>query len=185
MAKTDAKPTPATKSPQATNVVPLPAAPAERRPSEKVMAFVKKHPVLTVVGAVAAGGVVSVLIPRKVSKKALSRVTSLAETVGASAMLFGRDAADKAREMGHSAKHQSVDLGHKAEHAGHETALLLEKYGLAAIGAASALGRATAIQTGKLSDAAAKRATRIGNAASERSDKVKSMALDLRSRIAH
>lgn len=174
MTKTDLTKAPATST-AATNVVPLPATQAEPRPSEKIISFVKRHPVIMVAGAVTAGIVVSAIIPRKKSRKLLSKAISLAEAAGATTIVFGREAGHQAHRFGDSAIKQATRLGHQAEHVGHEAAQRIEKYGLAAYGAATAMGKSTAHKTEKLSDAAADRAAHIGDIAGERSAKVKEM----------
>lgn len=89
-------------------VVALNAAKAEPRPSEKVVAFVKSHPVLVVAGGVAAGVLVSALLPRRLTRGVLSRGLSkgahLAEAAGAATALFGKEAAEKVHDLSHGAQ---------------------------------------------------------------------------------
>lgn len=181
MTKTDPTRLPARK--MKNNVVPLPAA--EQRPSEKIVAFVKQHPALTVAGAVVAGLAVSALLPRKTSRRILGKAVNLAEAAGTATAIWGRKTDEKAHALGRSARKQALLTGHRAEKAGHMTAHQLEKYGLAALAAASALGRGTAARASKLSNAAVETAGRIGDAAVERSHKVKAMADDLKDRMTH
>jgi hypothetical protein len=172
---------------QANNVVPLPAPVKEQRPSEKVISFVKRHPVVTVAGAVAAGVAVSALLPgkpgHKTGRKLLGKALSAAESAGAATLMFGRDAGEKMQTLGAGTRKQATALAEKAEHAGHDTASRLEKYGLAALAAAGAFRRAAAKRAGELGDAASETATHIGDAASEQTHKVKTMAGDLKKRI--
>ena len=155
---------PAKASPMANNVVPLPAA-SEPRPSDKVISFVKRHPVLAVTGALAAGVAASALLPRKSSRKLLGKAMGVAESAGAATLVLGREAGEKAGKAGYRAAHR------------------LERYGLAALATANALGRATAIRAGKLGETAADKATRIGTAASETSHKALTAASGLKKRI--
>ncbi|KHK91266.1 hypothetical protein [Novosphingobium malaysiense] len=184
MTDTDPTKQPATTQ-HSNNVVPLQAQPAEKRPSEKVISFVKRHPVLTVAGAVAAGVAASALLPRKTSRKVVDKAFGMAEAASAATMMFGRRAEDKAHAVGSDARKQAAVLGEKAEKAGHVTALRLEKYGLAAMAAASALGRSAAKRASKLGDAAAEKATRIGDAASEKSHEIAAATEDLKRRVKH
>lgn len=139
----------------ADNVVPLSASPSRPTTSEKIMGFVKKHPVLTVAGGLVAGVAISAVLPRKTSRKLLGRAVHLAEAAGAATMMAGRDTSGKARSLGHGAKRRAGELASHAEKTGEATAARLEKYGLAALAAASALGRATAGRAAKIGDAAA------------------------------
>ncbi|MCT2400824.1 hypothetical protein [Novosphingobium mangrovi (ex Huang et al. 2023)] len=172
---------------QANNVVPLPAVVPQPRPSDKVVSFVKRHPALTVAGAVAAGVAVSALLPRrmggKASRKMLGKALGAAEAAGAATMLFGREAGEKMQSLGLGARKQAADFADKAEDAGHRTASRIEKYGAAALAAAGALGRATARRTSDLGETASDKAARIGDAAAERSQKVKARASELKGRI--
>lgn len=166
----------------------VPANPTEataERPSEKVVAFVKRHPVLMVAGAVAAGVAVSAILPRKTSRRVLGKALHLAEATGAAGMIFGREAKDTGKLLRRSARKQASALGHRTEAAGNVTAVQLEKFGVAALAAASALGRTTAARAGKLGDAAEETASRVSDAAAERSRRIGSVMSDLRDRLMH
>ncbi|EJU13948.1 hypothetical protein LH128_06147 [Sphingomonas sp. LH128] len=165
------------------NVVALPAKIAEPTPSDKVIAFVKKHPVLTVAGGVAVGVAVSALLPRRVSRRIVARTLDLAEAAGTASVVLGRKVGDKAHDIGIDARKQASKFADSAEKASDLAILNLEKYGLAAVGAASALGRATARRASRLGDAAADTANRLGDAAAVRSTKVLHMAEDLKKRV--
>jgi hypothetical protein len=154
-------------SPMANNVVPLPAAVEEPRPSEKIVSFVKRHPVLTVAGAVIAGAAVSALLPRKTGRRVFSKALSAAEAAGAATLMFGRETGEKAQALGHDAREQASFLGDKAGKAGHLAAERLEKAGFAALATASALGRATARRANELGETTADKALRIGREANE------------------
>jgi hypothetical protein len=152
-------------------VVALNAAKAEPRPSEKVVAFVKSHPVLVVAGGVAAGVLVSALLPRRLTRGFLSRGLSkgahLAEAAGAATALFGKDAAEKVHDLGLGARKQASTIADRAEKSGELAAERLEKYGMAALAAASALGRASAKRASEVSEIAAHQAQKIGKNARE------------------
>jgi hypothetical protein len=148
-------------------VVPFKAAYEEQRPSEKVVAFVKKHPVLVVAGGLAAGALVSALLPRRVTRGVLSRGAHLAEAAGAATVLLGKETAEKAQVLGTSARKKAAVLADHAEKNGELAAERLEKYGMAALAAASALGRSAAKRAGDASEAATRQAHKIGHSASE------------------
>lgn len=172
MAKTETRKGSETKT--GGNIVPLASATGEPRASEKVISFVKRHPVITVAGAIVAGVAVSALVPRKASRRVLGKALGLAEAAGAATAVFGASAGETAKHAGRRARKQAPELGDRADKAGHVTAAMLEKYGQAALAAASALGRATAA-----------RAHQIGDVTTEQSRKVRAFADDLRDRIAH
>ena len=183
MAKSDhIKPVP---SRELANVPAKETETASERPSTKVIAFVKKHPVLMVAGAVAAGVAVSAMLPRKTSRRFLGKALHLAEATGAAGMIFGREAKDAGKQLGRNARRQASWLGHRAESAGGATAAQLEKFGVAALAAASALGRSTTERAGKLGDAAEDTASRIGDVAAARSRKIGSALSDIRGRLKH
>lgn len=156
----------------ANRVVALTPVPAEPKPSEKVIGFVRKHPVLTVAGGLAAGLAISAMLPRKAGRRLAGRALTIAEAAGAAAMTFGRDTSGKVQNLGHDARHKAEDLATRAEKAGGVTAAQLEKYGLAAIAAASALGRA-----------AVKRAEKVGHAAADKGHQIADKAGELKQRI--
>lgn len=157
----------------ANNVVPLAAKSPERRSSDTIIGFVRKHPVLTVAGGVAAGLAISAFLPRKAGRKLLGRAVGLAEAAGAASMMIGRETTGKARSLGHDAKDKAGVLASRAEKASEATAARLEKYGLAAIAAASALGRATARRAEKIGDAAAEKGHHLAEKASELKQRVR------------
>ncbi len=153
------------------------------RPSDKVIAFAKRHPVIVVAGAIAAGAALSALVPRKTSRRILGKAVRLAEAAGAVGILDS--AGDKAGGLGRKARKQAALWTDKAEEAGEATARQLEKYGLAALAAASALGKATAARTGRAGGAASEAADRLGEATSDQGRRVKALAQELRDRIMH
>lgn len=155
-----------------TNVVPLTPVAVEPRPSEKVIGFIRRHPVMTAAGGLAVGLAISALLPRKSGRRLLGRAVNLAEAAGAATMVLGRGTSDKAQDLGREAKHKAGELASRAGEAGDVTAARLEKIGLAAVAAATALGKATA-----------KRAEKIGHAASDTGHHIADKASDLRQRI--
>ncbi|TCU61503.1 hypothetical protein EDF58_101825 [Novosphingobium sp. PhB57] len=148
-------------------VVALKAAKAEQRPSEKVVAFVKSHPVLVVAGGLAAGALVSALLPRRMTRGVLSRGAHLAEAAGAATALLGKEAAEKAHDLSASARKKAGLVADSAEKNGELAAERLEKYGMAALAAASALGRASAKRASEAGEVAARQAHKISHSASE------------------
>lgn len=168
-----------------TNVVTLPAKVIEERPSDKVIAFVKRHPVITVAGGIALGVAVSALIPRRTSRKFLGKAVDLAEAAGAASVVLGKQAGDKAHDVGSGARKQASIFADKAEKAGDVAVHNLEKYGLAAVAAASALGKATAKRASRFSDVAADAAHRIGDAAANKAHILGEVAVDRSEKVVH
>ncbi|WP_395394777.1 hypothetical protein WBP07_05615 [Novosphingobium sp. BL-8A] len=170
-------------------VVPIRPASETDSPSRKVIAFVKKHPVLVVAGGLAAGAVVSALLPRRVTRNAMSRTMEFAEAAGGAAMLLGRNASNKAHDLGIGAKREAGHIADRAEKAGGLAAERLERYGLAALAAAGALGRATADKAEKVSSVAATKAGKLGHdaaeTASEKTHRFAQRMQDFAQRISH
>lgn len=159
---------------QQTNVVPLTTATTPPTASERAIAFVKKHPVLTIAGGIAAGVAISALLPRKSGRKLARRATGLAEAAGAAAVMLGRETSEKAQHFGHDAKHKAEALAARAEKAGGVAAVNLEKVGLAALAAATSLGHKTA-----------RSAERIGASAANTSHHLAEKAGELKQRVRH
>lgn len=161
------------------NITVLPSrVPAQARPSDKVIAFVKRHPVVVVAGGIAVGAAVSALLPRGATRKWFGRAVDLAEAAGASSLLFGREAEGKVEELSSEAYKKASRLARKAEKTGGAAAESLERYGLAALTAASTIGKATARAT-------ARKAEALGDAAAEQSGRALHKVQELRERIAH
>lgn len=154
------------------NIVLHPAPLQEAGAAAKAIAFVKKHPVMTVAGGIAIGVAVSALLPRKASRKALGRAFDLAKATGAATLLAGHEVAGKAEKLGYSAKRQAGIAAERAEEYGEKAADRVTALGLAALAAASAFGKSTA-----------SRAEHLGDAAAERSGRVIDLAGELRKRI--
>ena len=169
------------------NVVPMPASMVDQRPSDKVIAFVKRHPALTIVGALAAGAAISAMLPR--GRRVMGKALRVAEAAGAATAVFGKEAGEKAqtevKHMSRGARKEASRLAHRAEKAGDRTVLALEKYGLAALSAASALGRSAAQHATDAGEAAADTAHRVRDAAVAQSHKVKDRAEALVDRARH
>ncbi|KQM17559.1 hypothetical protein [Novosphingobium sp. Leaf2] len=184
MSNTDTKTFPAkSDSTKPANIAVLPTKLVEERPSEKVIAFVKRHPVLTVTAGLAAGALVSSLVPRRVSRKAGKRAAHLAEVAAATGKVFGRRASDRVHDAGVVSRKQAAILADHASKASDRAAHKLEKYGIAAAAAASAFGRAAAKRASKFGDVAADAAGHLGDAAAARSTKVVDLAEELKTRI--
>ncbi len=175
----------AAKGSAGTNVVALPAKASEERPSDKVIAFVKRHPVIMVAGGIAVGVAVSALIPRRTSRKFIGKAVNLAEAAGAASVVLGKQAGDKAHDVSVGARKQATVFAHKAEKAGDVAIHSLEKYGLAAVAAASALGKATAKRASRFSDVAADAAQRIGDAAAEKAHTLGEAAVERSGKVVH
>ncbi|AIT78442.1 hypothetical protein [Novosphingobium pentaromativorans] len=160
-----------TSAMDANNVVPLTPAKAEPTPREKVVGFVKKHPVITVASGLVLGAAASALLPRKAGRKLAGRAIKLAETAGAATAMFGRETSEKAQELGADARESAGRLASSAEKATSATAAGIEKLALAAVAAVSAFGRA-----------AAKKAEEVGEAAAEKGHEIVDMAGEIKKR---
>ncbi|MGC3980822.1 MAG: hypothetical protein QM808_06150 [Steroidobacteraceae bacterium] len=171
-------------------VVPIRAKPAQdERPSRKIIAFAKEHPVLVVAGGLAAGALVSALLPKRLTRgvagKALNRSIALAEAAGGAAALFGRNASDKAHDLGIGAKREAGHLADRAEKVGGAAAERLRHLGLAALAAAGALGKATAEKAGTTAEKASKFGHEAAEFASETSHRFARRIQDFAQRISH
>ena len=171
-------------------VVPIRAKPAEdERSSRKIVAFAKEHPVLVVAGGIAAGALVSALLPKRLTRgvagKALNRSVALAEAAGGAAALLGRNTSDKAHDLGIGAKREASHLADRAEKVGGAAAERLERFGLAALAAAGALGKATAEKAGTTAEKASKLGHDAAESASETSHRFARRIQDFAQRIGH
>ncbi|GAM06923.1 MULTISPECIES: hypothetical protein [Novosphingobium] len=177
----DSEPTtPATSATSANtgNIVALHSSSKDERPSEKVIGFVKRHPVITVAGGLAVGAAVAALLPRRMTRGAATRAISIAQTAGTTTLLFGKRAGDEIRLLGHRASdetHAALEgLEERAEHAGDYAAGKLEKLATAALGFASSIARKSG-----------KRIEQAGEATSEGTHKLADFAEDLRKKVGH
>lgn len=126
----------------------------------KVVSFVKAHPVAVIAGGIAAGVVVSALLPRRSSRKVLGKALKLAELAGAASMLVG-EGAGAAKVLGAGARKGAGTLAGKAGKASGSLGSTLGKAGIAAIGAAASLGKATASKAGDVGHSAGAAAEKI------------------------
>lgn len=165
-----------------TNVVALPARP-EPTPSEKAISFVKEHPVLTVAGGVAAGLLISALIPRSFSRKLAKRAYGLAEAGATAAAAFGHEAAEAAEDGGKIARKKASVIAHRAERLGEKAASKAERLGIAALGTASALGHVAAERAERIGHSAADRAESLSGRASDRLSQLGDKALGQSSKL--
>lgn len=168
-----------------TNVVVLPGKPSQERPSEKVIAFVKRHPVLTVAGGIAIGVAVSAFIPRRKSRRFVNKAVDLVEAAGAATAVFGKRAGEKAHDVGADARKQVSIFTRQAEKAGDAAIHNLEKYGLAALASAGTLGKATAKRTSRFADVAADAAQRISEEAAIRAHRLSETAHEGSNKVIH
>ncbi|WP_374412357.1 hypothetical protein [Novosphingobium colocasiae] len=128
--------------------------------TDKVVSFVKAHPVAVIAGGIAAGILVSALLPRRSGRKALGKALKLAEIAGAASMLVG-EGAGAAKVLGSGAARGAGTLANKAGRASNSLGTTLGKAGVAALGAAATLGKATAAKAGDVSHSAGSAAERI------------------------
>jgi hypothetical protein len=199
MAPTETKIIPAANSDATTNVVALPTRPEPVTPSEKALSFVKEHPVLTIAGGLAAGLLISTLIPRRANRGLTKRALRFAEAGAAAALSFGQDTLDKAEDGGVVARKKAKILGKQAEKFGGRAAAQAEKLatlaaeraetlsgraaakaerlGVAALGTAGVWGHAAAERADKFGHAAAVHAESLGSRASDRLSQIGDKAL--------
>jgi len=188
-----------------TNVVALPHRPEPITPSDKVLHFVKEHPVLIIAGGVAVGLVVSALIPRSFGRKLARRTLGLAEAGATAALAIGHDTMDKAEEGGVVARKKAKVLAAqaekfsgkavaraealadkaaaRAEKLGERAAVHAEKLGVVALDRASAFGHAAADHAERLGHVAAARAENLGERASDRLSQFGDKALSQSSKL--
>lgn len=133
-----------------------------------IVSFVKRHPVLTVAGAIAVGAAVSALVPRRTGRRLMGKALALAETAGVSGALASLGTGEKVGVI----RHVTATLSDRTEEAGQAAARHLEKFGLAALAAAAGLGKATSDRAGKM-----------GDAVQEGSHKVWTIANDMTTRL--
>ncbi|MDE8653629.1 hypothetical protein [Novosphingobium album (ex Liu et al. 2023)] len=131
-----------------TNVVALPVRP-EPRPSDKVVAFVKQHPVLTIAGGLAVGAAAAALLNRRGTRKLAVRAFELAELAGTAALMLGRESWDKAETAGSGARRQAGIIAGQAEKLGEAAAHRAERLGASAWEKAGALGHAAREQSSR------------------------------------
>ena len=161
MALEDTTTTPEANTETATNIVPVPTRPEPAKPSDKALAFVKEHPFITVAGGIAAGLLVSALIPKRANRGLTKRALRLAETGAAAALSFSQSTLGKAEDGGIYAQKKAKVLAHQAE-----------KFASVAAKKAGTIGENAASKAERLSSIALEKAGAWGQAASERADKI-------------
>jgi len=163
---------PAANSEASTNVVALPKRPEPVRPSEKALTFVKEHPVLTIAGGIAAGVVISALLPRRANKSLSKRALRIAEAGAAAALSFGQDTLDKAEDGGVLARKKAKVLTRQAEKFGGHVSARAEKFGSLAASRAEKLGTRAVSKAERFGVAALGTASAWGHVAAERADQL-------------
>jgi hypothetical protein len=172
MAPADTQIIPTTQSNAMTNVVPLPHRAEPTTPTEKAVQFVKEHPVLTVAGGLAAGLLISALIPRRANRGLSKRALRIAEAGAAAALSFGQDTLDKAEDGGVFARKKAKILAHQAEKFGDRASARAEKFGAIAADRAERLGAAAVTKAERLGVAALGTASALGHKAADQADKL-------------
>jgi len=178
MAPTDTKIIPVADSDATTNVVALPKRPEPVTPSEKALSFVKEHPYLTIAGGLAAGMLISTLIPRRANRSLTKRALRIAEAGAAAALSYGQDTLDTAEHGGALARKKAKILTKQAEKLGGRAAARAEKLTAIAAERAQSLGGRAAAKAERLSVAALGTAGAWGHAAAEHADKFGHAAAD-------
>lgn len=80
--------------------------------------FVRDHPVLTVVGGLAAGLAIGLLVRKGAMGKAVRGGIALAEMAGTASALLGKEAMEKAESAGTAGREFGRRVINRAEHAG-------------------------------------------------------------------
>lgn len=161
-----------------TNVVALPNRAEPSTPSEKAVSFVKRHPVLTVVGGVAVGVAISALIPRRASRKVSNRAFRWAEAGASAALALGHDAYDKAEDGGVYARRKASLFASRAEKVSEKALARAERLSERAVAKAERLGVAALGTANVWGHAAAERAERLGHVAADRAESLGGRASD-------
>jgi hypothetical protein len=163
----------ADKPTNSTNIVAIPRRPEPTTASEKVVAFAKEHPVLTVAGGVAVGLAISALIPRSFSRKLSKRAFALAEAGATAVFAYGQEALDKSEDAGVIAKKKAGILAGQAERLGERAVEKAEKISAAALSTAGErLSAVAADKAEELGEKATDRLSRLGDAALAQSNKL-------------
>jgi len=167
----------ADKPTNSTNIVAIPRRPEPTTASEKVVAFAKEHPVLTVAGGVAVGLAISALIPRSFSRKLSKRAFALAEAGATAVFAYGQEALDKSEDAGVIARKKAGVLAGQAERLGERAVEKAEKISAAALSTAGVFGHAAAERAERLSAVAADKAKELGEKATDRLSRLGDAAL--------
>ncbi|WP_260923508.1 hypothetical protein [Novosphingobium sp. 9] len=172
---------------------PIETVKPEARPSEKVVAFVKDHPVALVAGGIAVGVLATALMPRGLRKRVASKAFSAAKAAGAAALTFGHDAEERAEDFGktfsaHASRRarklidDSEDFREAArEHAeeyGSKAAQRVGKFGTALLASAKSFSKTTAHRAHDLADSLADDAAERGAEAMKRARAVRKAMSD-------
>ena len=173
----DIKTIPTDAKTPSSNIVALPHRAEAMTPSEKAIGFVKRHPVLTVAGGLAAGLVISALIPRSYSRRLAKRALGFAEAGATAALALGHEAVDKAESGSIIARKKAGIFASRAEKLSEKALDKAERLGVAALGSASVWGHAAADRAERLGHAAAERAETFGGRASDRLSQLGDKAL--------
>jgi len=172
MAPVETKIIPASNGAATTNVVPLPQRPEPATSSEKALAFVKEHPMLTIAGGLAAGVLISSLLPRRANRGMSKRAFRLAEAGAAAALSFGQDTLDKAEDGGIVARKKAKVLARQAEKLGGRAATRAEKLSAIAAARAEKLTERAVMKAERLGEAALETAGAWGHFAADRADRL-------------
>ena len=162
---------------------PVAAKKVEERPSEKIVAFVKDHPMVLIAGGIAVGALATALLPRPIRGRVTRRAMSLAEIAGTAALALGNDLDDGAHEFGRNVRTKAKRYARSSakasestidqvEAASEKAAKRLEKLGVAALTSASAISRS-----------ATKRAEKFGGEVADESGRLMKRARKIKSRI--
>ena len=151
---------------QSDNVVALRSARREER-KQAVIQFVKDHPAISVAGGIAAGMLISALLPRRPMRKAARRTAAFADIVGTAAMTLGRQAAERAGSAGVDLRERGEALADRAEDVGAIAAKRIGTFGHAAAEQAEKFGDTAARRLGKAGGAAASSLGTAGEAAAD------------------
>lgn len=167
------------------NIVVLPSPAPEPKPSEKVIAFVKRHPLITVAGGVAIGAATGLLLSRTARSKVappklVNKATHLIEAASASSLLWGKHASKAAQEASGEAREKVYLLAEKASHSGLDK---LDKLAKVAAVSAAAFGKFSKTQANRLGDIASDAAHKVGSAAADGSSKIADIAEDVREKV--
>lgn len=168
---------------RAENVVELRAARREER-KQAVIEFVRDHPGLSVAGGILAGILVSSLLPRRPVRKLARGTVKVADVVGTTAMVLGRNAADRAEHAGAAAAGRIGAFGHvAADQMEKLSELAVRRIGQASGTAATAVGAAgetAADHIGRLLVSAETQVERRGRRIGRRAKEIRK---DLRKRL--
>jgi len=128
--------------------------------------------VLTIAGGIAAGVLISALLPRRANKSLSKRALRIAEAGAAAALSFGQDTLDKAEDGGVLARKKAKVLSRQAEKFGGHVSARAEKFGSLAASRAEKLGTRAVSKAERFGVAALGTAGAWGHVAAERADQL-------------